>query len=257
MTDPRTALSLEGVGKSFGDRTILEGVNLRVGSGEIVALLGASGSGKTTILRMVAGLERPDAGEVLVVRTRSVVFQEPRLVQSKRVWQNVLLGLGKERPKRALALEALREVSLESRANDWPATVSGGEAQRVALARALVRKPDLLLLDEPFAALDALTRVRMQQLLVQLLESHHVAALMVTHDVNEAVALADRILVLKDGRISLEVCIDEGRPRTTADSRLAGLAVDLLAELGVVDHSVKARPDITRANPSAPRPLAG
>ncbi len=257
MTDHKTALVLEGVGKSFGDRTILDDVNLRVGTGEIVALLGASGSGKTTILRMVSGLESPDTGDVLVVRTRSVVFQEPRLVHSKRVWQNVLLGLGKERPKRTLALDALREVSLESRANDWPATLSGGEAQRVALARALVRKPDLLLLDEPFAALDALTRVRMQQLLLDLLQSHRIAALMVTHDVNEAVALADRILVLKDARISLEVVIDEVRPRTIADSDLAALAVDLLAELGVVDRSVRSRPDLTRTSPPAPTPLAG
>ena len=235
MSGYKTALLLREVRKAFGGRPILYGIDLSVGAGEIVALLGASGSGKTTILRMAAGLETPDAGEVRVVPARSVVFQEPRLVQSKRVWQNVVLGLNGERSKQASASDALREVGLQARGDDWPATVSGGEAQRVALARALVRKPDLLLLDEPFAALDALTRVRMQQLLLELLASHHIAALMVTHDVNEAVLLADRILVLKDGNISLEQVVDITRPRSLADGRLARQAASLLAELGVIE----------------------
>ncbi len=232
--------------RGVGDRL---GIDLSVGAGEIVALLGASGSGKTTILRMAAGLETPDAGEVRVVAARSVVFQEPRLVQSKRVWQNVILGLRKDRSKRTPASDALREVGLEARADDWPATLSGGEAQRVALARALVRKPDLLLLDEPFAALDALTRVRMQQLLLELLASHDIAALMVTHDVNEAVLLADRILVLKDGNISLEQVVGVARPRSLADGRLARQAASLLAELGLIEPTRGAAFDDTTAEP--------
>jgi sulfonate transport system ATP-binding protein len=234
VTGRKTALLLSDVHKAFGGRPILRGVDLTVGAGEIIALLGASGSGKTTILRMVAGLDKPDAGDVLVVEARSVVFQEPRLVQSKRVWQNVVLGLKKDDAKRPAALASLQEVVLEGRCDDWPATLSGGEAQRVALARALVRKPDLLLLDEPFAALDALTRIRMQQLLLELLASHQMAALMVTHDVNEAVLLADRILVLKDGLIARESVVGLPRPRSLADSRLASQATSLLEELGVL-----------------------
>jgi len=228
-------LLVRGLRKAFGGRDILHDVDLSVGAGEVVALLGASGSGKTTILRMVAGLDVPDGGDILVVEARSVVFQEPRLVQSKRVWQNVILGLQRAGSKRAAALAALDEVGLEARADGWPATLSGGEAQRVALARALVRKPDLLLLDEPFAALDALTRVRMQGLLLELLRTHRVAALMVTHDVNEALLLADRILVLRDGRISLEAPVEMPRPRSLADGELARQGASLLAELGVLD----------------------
>ena len=156
------------VSKSFGDRRVLRELDLTVAQGEFVALLGASGSGKTTLLRILAGLEVASSGEVLVPEVRTVVYQEPRLVASMRVWRNVVIGLPRSEGTRERAITALREVGLEDHADSWPGTLSGGEAQRVALARALVREPQLLLLDEPFAALDALTRLRMQSLVAEL-----------------------------------------------------------------------------------------
>lgn len=192
------AVRLRDVHKSFGDRAILNGVDLEIQRGEFVALLGASGSGKTTLLRMLAGLDAPDAGELLVPPARTVVFQEPRLLPSLRVRDNVTVGLRK-RGIENIAQTALEEVGLAGHAKAWPITLSGGEAQRVALARALVRSPELLLLDEPFAALDALTRLRMQDLVSDLVVRHGPAVLLVTHDVDEALRLADRVIVLKDG----------------------------------------------------------
>ena len=201
--------------------------------GEFLALLGASGSGKTTLLRLLAGIEGPDAGEVWVPAVRTVVFQEPRLVPSRRVWRNVVVGQPRGASRsRAAARAALAEVALADHAEAWPATLSGGQAQRVALARALVRQPDLLLLDEPFAALDALTRLRMQDLVCELIARHRPATLLVTHDVDEALRLADRVAVLVDGSITLDVTVDGARPRSAADAP-AGLRARLLEELGV------------------------
>ena len=186
-----------------------------------MALLGASGSGKTTLLRILAGLEAATAASVRVPEVRTVVYQEPRLVASKRVWRNVVIGLPRaERRHRDRAVAALREVGLGDKADAWPGTLSGGEAQRVALARALVREPELLLLDEPFAALDALTRLRMQDLVADLCARHRPGALLVTHDVEEAVLLADRVLVLRDGRISVD---QSRRPAPAAPDRRARL----------------------------------
>jgi sulfonate transport system ATP-binding protein len=219
--------------KSFGDRTVLEGIDVTVAQGEFVALLGASGSGKTTLLRILAGLDAANAGEVYVPAVRTVVFQEPRLVMSQRVWRNVVLGLPRARATRPRATQALAEVGLADHADAWPGTLSGGEAQRVALARALVREPQLLLLDEPFAALDALTRLRMQQLVADLCARHRPGVLLVTHDVEEAVLLADRVLVLTDGRISLDRRVDLPRPRRIAGEPFDALRDRLLAELGV------------------------
>ena len=166
MNIPTTqpAAMVADVSKSFDGREILAHLDLTVAHGEFVALLGASGSGKTTLLRILAGLEVATSGEVLVPQVRTVVYQEPRLVASIRVWRNVVIGLPRHDTTRERAVTALREVGLETQADSWPGTLSGGEAQRVALARALVREPQLLLLDEPFAALDALTRLRMQSL---------------------------------------------------------------------------------------------
>jgi sulfonate transport system ATP-binding protein len=233
LLSTRPAALAVGVAKSYDGRAILDDLDICVARGEFVALLGASGSGKTTLLRVLAGLERASAGEVLVPEVRTVVYQEPRLVVSQRVWRNVVIGLTRQAATRARAVEALREVGLEERADAWPGTLSGGEAQRVALARALVREPELLLLDEPFAALDALTRLRMQDLVADLCSRHHPGVLLVTHDVEEAVVLADRVLVLRGGQISLDLVVDLPRPR-----RIGGRAFDaprdrLLAELGV------------------------
>jgi sulfonate transport system ATP-binding protein len=237
VTTAPAAVALE-VGKRFDDRTVLDGLDVTVVRGEFVALLGASGSGKTTLLRILAGLEAPSTGEVLVPEARTVVYQEPRLVASMRVWRNVVIGLPRAEATRAAALEALREVGLEERADAWPGTLSGGEAQRVALARALAREPQLLLLDEPFAALDALTRLKMQDLVADLCARHRPGVLLVTHDVEEAVLLADRVLVLCEGRISLDVEVDLPRPRRIGGAPFDALRDRLLAELGVRREAV-------------------
>jgi sulfonate transport system ATP-binding protein len=222
------------VTKTFGDRAVLADLDLTVAQGEFVALLGASGSGKTTLLRILAGLDVASDGEVLVPEVRTVVYQEPRLVASMRVWRNVVLGLPRSESTRQRAISALREVGLEGHADAWPGTLSGGEAQRVALARALVREPQLLLLDEPFAALDALTRLRMQSLVAELCERHHPGVLLVTHDVEEAILLADRILVLRDSKISVDRHVELPRPRRIGGEAFDQLRDELLAELGVL-----------------------
>ena len=230
----QVAVRVRGVSRSFGTRTVLDELDLDIHAGQFVALLGASGSGKTTLLRILAGLDVADQGDVLVPRVRTVVFQEPRLVQSKRVWRNVTIGRDRRPATRQAAIAALQEVGLADHGDSWPATLSGGEAQRVALARALVREPQLLLLDEPFAALDALTRLNMQQLISDLCLRHHPAVLIVTHDVEEAILLADRILVLRSGRISLDTRVDLERPRMKGGTAFDDLRLRLLAELGVL-----------------------
>lgn len=231
-TDSNTAdlaIHLAAADKSFSDRSILQRVDLDVAPGEFVALLGASGSGKTTILRILLGLETLDGGVGGVATPRSAVFQEPRLVPSQKVWRNVLLGVDKASRTKARAHSALDEVGLSGHANVWPATLSGGEAQRVALARALIRDPQLLLLDEPFAALDALTRLKMQALVKELCRRHSPAVMLVTHDVDEALRLADRVLVLKDAHLSLDIELDQHR----GPGQIAALRARLYQELGV------------------------
>jgi sulfonate transport system ATP-binding protein len=218
--------------RSFGERRVLDGLDLDIASGEFVALIGRSGSGKSTLLRALAGLDRDTAGEVSVEGTVAVAFQEPRLVPWKRVLANICLGLRVADPA-AAARTALAEVGLTERADAWPLTLSGGEAQRASLARALVREPRLLLLDEPFSALDALTTITMHRLVVRLWAHHQPSVLLVTHDVDEALTLADRVLVLANGRIGYSCRIDVPRPRDRNQSQLAGLRTRLLAELGV------------------------
>jgi len=239
------AVHLRGISKTYGDKVVLDGIDLDVDRGEFVVLLGPSGTGKTTLLRILAGLERADTGEVLVPRARTTVYQEPRLVPSMRVLSNVTIGQRGGRSTREAALRALSEVHLADKARAWPATLSGGEAQRVALARALVREPELLLLDEPFAALDALTRLHMQDLVGDLFTRHRPAVVLVTHDVDEAIRLADRVLVLRNGRFALDVRIDAPHPRDRTDPRFLEHRRAFLAELGVVEHerSAHATPD--------------
>ncbi|MFE4664306.1 ABC transporter ATP-binding protein [Streptomyces sp. NPDC056716] len=226
------AVHVAGLTRSFDGRAVIDRLELDVQSGECVVLLGRSGCGKSTLLRILAGLDREIEGTVLVPRRKAVAFQAPRLMPWKRVWRNVVLGLP-GRPERAVAERALTEVGLEHRTDAWPKTLSGGEAQRVSLARALVREPDLLLLDEPFGALDALTRIKAQRLVGELWQRRGCAVLLVTHDVEEAVLLADRVLVMDHGVIAYEQMIDLDRPRDIADPRFAALRAGLLQRLGV------------------------
>jgi sulfonate transport system ATP-binding protein len=224
-----------GVRRRFGTRTVLDSVDLEVGRREVVALLGASGCGKSTLLRILAGLDDDAEGSVGVDGGRGVVFQEPRLLPWKRVQANVRLGLdGPDAAGRATS--ALADVGLAERASAYPGTLSGGEAQRVALARALVRNPSVLLLDEPFAALDALTRLRMQNLLRRLYEQRDLAVVLVTHDVDEALLLADRVVVLENGRIAESLVVDLTRPRHRDAAAVVALRRRLLGRLGVADE---------------------
>ncbi|WP_327065892.1 ABC transporter ATP-binding protein [Kitasatospora sp. NBC_01250] len=235
--EARLAVRLRGLRRVFAGRAVLDDLDLDLPRGEFTALLGASGTGKTTLLRILGALDAPDAGRVLVPEARTVVFQEPRLVPSKRVLANVALGLPRGRDTELRARRALAEVGLEQHAEAWPSTLSGGEAQRVALARALLREPELLLLDEPFAALDALTRLRMQDLVGELCRKHRPAVLLVTHDVDEAVRLADRVAVLREGRLIRDERVEVARPRDPADPAFASLRRRLLADLGVEQSS--------------------
>jgi sulfonate transport system ATP-binding protein len=226
------AVRVRNLTVAFGQAMVLRELDLDIAPGEFVALLGRSGSGKTTLLRVLAGLEPKTAGNLKVPQQNSVVFQEPRLLPWKTVVQNVALGL-RVGDVRAQAVAALREVELGHRVDVWPSTLSGGEAQRAGLARAIVRAPQFLLLDEPFASVDALTRLRMHQLIVDLWRSHGPAVLLVTHDVDEALLLADRALVLESGRVAAEIPIALKRPRDPGDAHFAELRRRLLELLGV------------------------
>jgi sulfonate transport system ATP-binding protein len=226
------AARLRGVRRSFDERTVLDDLDLEIGTGEFVAMLGRSGSGKSTLLRVIAGLDDRVEGEVEVRGTVAVAFQDARLVPWKRVLANVRLGL--RRPDaQAVARSALEEVGLGDHLDAWPLTLSGGEAQRVSLARALVREPALLLLDEPFGALDALTRITMHDLVLGLWERHRPAVLFVTHDVDEALSLADRAVVLSAGRIACQARIELDRPREREHPELVELRLRLLRELDI------------------------
>jgi sulfonate transport system ATP-binding protein len=232
VTARPVAASVRGLRRDYGDRVVLAGLDLDIAPGEFIALIGRSGSGKSTLLRALAALDPDVTGEVTTTGPVSVAFQEPRLVPWKKVLDNVALGL-RVRDPRALARVALGEVGLTERGGAWPGTLSGGEAQRASLARALVREPGLLLLDEPFSALDALTRMSMHRLVLRLWARHKPAVLLVTHDVDEALALADRVLVLAGGRIALSREVSLPRPRVRDHPELAALRLALLTELGV------------------------
>ncbi|MDE1164633.1 MAG: ABC transporter ATP-binding protein [Pseudomonas sp.] len=226
------AVELHDVVRQFDEQRVIDSLDLNIAPGEFVALLGASGSGKTTLLRTLAGLDSIDSGQLRVPVARAAVFQEPRLMPWKSAWKNVVLGL-RGNNARARAVDALKEVGLGHRIDAYPATLSGGEAQRVALARSLVREPKLLLLDEPFAALDALTRIRMHQLIIELWRKHTPAVLLVTHDVDEAILLADRVIVLADGKVAEQVPIDLPRERDSGQAGFQAIRARLLGLLGV------------------------
>jgi sulfonate transport system ATP-binding protein len=221
-----------GVRRAFGGTVVLDGVDLAIGRGEVVALLGASGSGKSTLLRILAGLDGEATGRFSASASKAVVFQEHRLMPWKRVADNVALGVrAGDAAERATA--ALAEVGLADRGTAWPAELSGGQAQRVAIARALIREPELLLLDEPFGALDALNRLKMQALFGRLRTVHGFGALLVTHDVDEAILLADRLLVLDEGRIAETIEVGLDHPRAVDAPGFGALRRRLLTLLGV------------------------
>ncbi|MER5181171.1 ABC transporter ATP-binding protein [Streptomyces sp. NPDC002896] len=225
---------IDGLVRAFGDRKVLEDLELTIKAGEFVALLGRSGSGKSTLLRALAGLDHEvtGSGEIIAPAEVSVVFQDARLLPWKRVLDNVVLGLtGPDALDRGRA--ALAEVGLEGREQAWPVELSGGEQQRVSLARSLVREPELLLADEPFGALDALTRIRMHALLRRLCERHRPSVLLVTHDVDEAIVLADRVVVLDEGRLAADVPVGLGVARRHGSPEYAALREELLVRLGL------------------------
>ena len=229
-----TPLLLNGVTKRYGDKTILNALDLHIPAGQFVAVVGRSGGGKSTLLRLLAGLEAPNGGEILAGTTplaniqddTRMMFQDARLLPWKTVIDNV--GLGLKGHWREEARQALAAVGLEDRAGDWPAALSGGQKQRVALARALIHRPGLLLLDEPLGALDALTRIEMQDLIASLWQEHGFTVLLVTHDVSEAVAMADRVLLIEEGKIGLDLTVDIPRPRRVGPGRLAELEAEVL-----------------------------
>ncbi|CAB3711488.1 Vitamin B12 import ATP-binding protein BtuD [Achromobacter deleyi] len=241
-TRPALRVTLRKLAKRYGERVVLNGLDLEFAPGEFVAVVGQSGCGKSTLLRLLAGLETA-SGEQGGLPTRSPVlfdnfpqwsadsrvrmmFQDARLLPWKSVLQNVALGLPGQ--ARAQAAAVLRQVGLGDRGGDWPAQLSGGQRQRVALARALVHRPGLLLLDEPLGALDALTRIGMQQLIEDIWRRDGFTAVLVTHDVGEAVALADRILVIEDGRVALDERVTLARPRARGSAAFAALEARVL-----------------------------
>jgi sulfonate transport system ATP-binding protein len=228
------ALTLRGTRRAFGDNVVLDGLDLEVPAGQFVALLGHSGCGKSTLLRIIAGLDREAEGDVDAPRC-AVVFQEPRLMPWKRVLPNVTLGLTADNAN-ARARAVLADVGLAAHEKAWPYTLSGGEAQRVSLARALVRNPKLLLLDEPFGALDALTRIKMQLLLVDMCAKYEPTVLFVTHDVEEALLLADRVLVLAGGQFVHDEPVTFPSPRRRADVEFQTMRERVMKVLGVVDE---------------------
>jgi sulfonate transport system ATP-binding protein len=232
-------LTIRGLCKSFGDNEVLRGIDLHIPAGQFVAIVGRSGCGKSTLLRLIAGLETIDAGTIgFGEETRPedvrMMFQEPRLLPWARVISNVEVGLGRGRALsggRERAEKALIEVGLADKRTHWPSVLSGGQKQRVALARALVSNPRVLAFDEPLGALDALTRISMQRLLERVWRDQAFTAILVTHDVSEAVALADRVLVIEDGRIAHDVRVDIPRPRERGSADLAALEGSILRHL--------------------------
>lgn len=233
-------LKLENLELSFGAKPVLKDINLEVASGEMVAVLGSSGTGKSTLLRILAGLIPPSAGSFSTGWSKlSFVFQEPRLMPWMKAWENVTLGLsGSRKELKEKARAALQEVGLAQAAELLPKELSGGMAQRVALARGLVVEPQLLLLDEPFSAVDALTRLQLHQHLLTLWQTHQFAAVLVTHDVDEAITLADRIIVLANSPATIIFETRVGpRPRNRHDSHLATLREELLEALATGRHT--------------------
>ena len=231
------SVGIKNVSIAFGGRTVLENFDIDISAGEFVAIVGRSGCGKSTLLRSVVGLETPQSGSITLGKIAAskgkpdvrVMFQDSRLLPWRRILPNVMLGL--EPALIPHAQKVLAQVGLAERADDWPSTLSGGQRQRVALARALVHDPNLLLLDEPLGSLDALTRIEMQQLIEDVWRSRGFTAMLVTHDVAEAVSLADRVILIEGGRVALDEVVNIPRPRTRGSARFAALEERILGRV--------------------------
>jgi sulfonate transport system ATP-binding protein len=231
------SVGIRSVSIAFAGRTVLENFNIEISAGEFVAIVGRSGCGKSTLLRSIVGLETPQTGIITLGNVAAskgkpdvrVMFQDSRLLPWRRILPNVMLGL--EPALIPQARKVLAQVGLAERANDWPATLSGGQRQRVALARALVHDPNLLLLDEPLGSLDALTRIEMQQLIEDVWQSRGFTAMLVTHDVAEAVSLADRVILIEGGRVALDEVVNIPRPHTRGSARFAALEERILGRV--------------------------
>ena len=236
------SIQLQATGKSFGPRQVLKHLDLSIPQGQFISLIGPSGAGKSTLLRLIGGLDQPSTGRIQLSTATGqpaqvrVMFQEDRLAPWKTALDNVLLGTqGREQDGRDL----LAQVGLSGHEHDYPHTLSGGQKQRVALARALLTQPDVLLLDEPFGALDAITRVSMQLLLFQMLRAHPCTVVLVTHDVEEAVVLSNRILVLRDGQVAKDFELQGAIPRDRSLAHLAVLKAQLINELLAAEESAE------------------
>jgi sulfonate transport system ATP-binding protein len=246
-------VKIQDLRKRFGNQEVLKGIDLEIAPGEFVAIVGKSGCGKSTLLRLISGLEKPNEGSITLNRERvnnqispavRLMFQDARLLPWKRVIENV--GLGLHGAWKEKALETLEQVGLAERANDWPAILSGGQRQRVALARALVSQPRLLLFDEPLGALDALTRIEMQRLIEQLWMTQRFTAILITHDVEEAVALANRVLLLETGKIVMDIHIPLLRPRLRSHPQFGAIVENILDQI-IGKSYVKEGSDIVRS----------
>jgi sulfonate transport system ATP-binding protein len=241
-------ISIKGLTKRFGSQTVLQGLDLNILPGQFIAIIGRSGSGKSTLLRLLAGLDRPDRGDIVIDTAAShpvdhpvrMMFQEPRLLPWARVLENVQVGFHRTLSKpvrRARADHLLTAVGLWTRQTDWPSILSGGQKQRVALARALASEPLVLALDEPLGALDSLTRIEMQGLIEATWQREGFTAVLVTHDVTEAVALADRVILLEEGKITFDLMIDLPRPRRRGSAQFAACVEQMLERLHLTGQS--------------------
>ena len=236
-------VTVRGLCKQFDGRAVIDNLDLHVPAGQFLAIVGRSGCGKSTLLRLLTGLDTPTSGTFSFGESRDIVppkqqtrvmFQEPRLLPWALVKANVEIGLSGSDPStdsRARALAALRDVGLADRADQWPSILSGGQKQRVALARALVSRPRFLAFDEPLGALDALTRIEMQSLIERVYLEQGFTAILVTHDVREALTLADRVVMIENGAIALDVRVPLPRPRPRVSVEIAGLEEQILSRL--------------------------
>jgi len=246
-------LKLSNISKAFDNKEVLRKLDLQVNMGDFVAVVGRSGCGKSTLLRIIAGLEQISSGNITVNgqelngrnNSAKIMFQDGRLLPWKKVYDNVGLGLKLDSQKQQI-LKILEQVGLSDRSQAWPSELSGGQQQRVALARALIHEPQLLLLDEPLGALDALTRIEMHELIENLWREKQLTAILVTHDVEEAVALANRVILIEEGEIVLDLSNRLPYPRQRDNPIFSKLVSQILNK--ILGDRRKSAPDLTLTN---------